>query len=392
MPTGFLSTEEIDCGLPLARVDLGALRRNWRFLAARGEDMPPLGVVKADAYGHGMPRVARVLLDEGCRMFATGSVAEGVLLRRNFAESGVEGVTILPLLGILDARDADAALRHNLLPLVHSTREAALLKAAHTGSAPLPVAVKIETGMGRLGFRAGQEEELVASLRDSGALSPVLLLSHLASADDPERDESVAIQAGRFLAAYARLREIWPDIAASLANSGAYLARETLPPSFPPQIGRPGLALYGANPFEGTRRQALGAALVPVMSVAAPVLCVHDLPAGASVSYGSVFTAPRPMRVAVVGAGYADGFSRGLSGKGRVCIRGESCPILGRVCMQMHIVDVSHVPEAAAGDEAHLLGGTGPGAVSAAELAAGWGSIPYEVFCALGKNRRRYEE
>lgn len=377
-------------GLVSVRVDLGALRRNWRFLLARARGEPPMAVVKGDAYGHGIVEVSRALLEEGCMTFAVGSVAEGVFLRRAFAGHGARHVRILPLLGVLDERDAAAVVAHGLLPLVHSPREAALLGAAHSGAAPLPVAVKVDTGMGRLGFRSAQMKELVAALRAAGNLAPVLLLSHLAAADDPAEDAAVADQVASFLETYATLRAMWPGMAASIANSAGHLAADALLAAMPPHVGRPGFALYGGNPFAGTARAALGAALEPVMAVSAPVLAVHDLAPGESVSYGRTFTAPAPMRVAVIGAGYADGFSRGLSGRGAVHLGGARRPVLGRVCMQMHMADVTHFPAARAGDEAFLLGGEGAERIGADELAGLWGTIPYEVFCMLGKNRRTY--
>lgn len=367
------------------------MRRNWRRLAALSRETPPMAVIKADAYGHGILEAARVFWEEGCRFFATGTVAEGVFLRRALADAGASGAAVLPLLGIVDERDVSASFEAGLLPLIHSGRQAGLLAGAHTGPSPLPVAVKVETGMSRLGFRSAQTEELVASLRQAGNLEPALLLSHLAAADDPAQDASVAAQVASFLEIYGALRAFWPNIGVSLANSAAHLARDTLLAALPPRhIARPGYALYGGNPFAGTSRECLGKALEPAMEVVAPVLCVHDLPAGRSVSYGRTFTAPAAMRVAVIGAGYADGFSRGLSGRGGVCIRGERCPVLGRVCMQMHIVDVTRVSGAAAGDEVRLLGGTGAGRITMEELARDWGTIPYEVFCILGRNRRVY--
>lgn len=374
-------------GFPYARIDLGALRRNWRYLVSLSKETPPMAVVKADAYGHGILEAARVFREEGCRFFATGTVSEGVFLRRALADAGA---AILPLLGVMDERDVAASLEAGLVPLLHSARQVALVGRAHSGPSPLPVAVKIETGMSRLGFRPAQTNELIAALRHAGNLEPALLLSHLAAADDPAQDASVEAQVASFLEAYGALRSFWPEIGISLANSAAYLAGDTLLAGLPRHIGRPGYALYGGNPFAGTSREFLGNALEPVMEVAAPVLCVHDLPAGRSVSYGRAFTAPADMRVAVIGAGYADGFSRGLSGKGRVCIRGERCPVLGRVCMQMHIVDVTTVPGVEAGDEACLLGGTGAGRIGMEELARHWGTIPYEVFCVLGRNKRVY--
>ncbi|MDL2209238.1 alanine racemase [Desulfovibrio sp. OttesenSCG-928-O18] len=377
-------------GFPYARIDLGALRRNWRYLASLSADVPPMAVVKADAYGHGILETARVFLEEGCRFFATGTVAEGVFLRQELTALGASNVTILPLLGIMDEKDAAVSFEADLVPLIHSAWQAALVARAYSGSAPLPVAVKIETGMSRLGFRPEDTGELLTALREAGNLAPTLLLSHLAAADDPTQDASVAAQVAFFLEAYAALRSFWPEIGISLANSAAYLAKDTLLSALPRHTGRPGYALYGGNPFAGTSREPLGRALEPAMAVVAPVLGVHDLAAGRTVSYGRTFTAPAAMRVAVVGAGYADGFSRGLSGKGHVCIRGARCPVLGRVCMQMHVADVTHVPEAQAGDEAYLLGGTGEGRIGMEDLAREWGTIPYEIFCILGGNRRVY--
>jgi alanine racemase len=126
------------------------------------------------------------------------------------------------------------------------------------------------------------------------------------------------------------------------------------------------------------------------MEAAAPVMGVHDLAEGQPLGYGCAFKAEKDMRIAVVGAGYADGFPRLLSGRGQVCIRGQRCPVIGRVCMQMHMVAVDHVPGAAPGDAAYLLGGEGAGAISAQELAGEWGTIPHEVFAGFGKNRRVY--
>ncbi len=381
---------DVPAGLPVARIHLDNLRRNWLSLASLAKSGPPMAVIKADAYGHGLGQVAKTLLDAGCRALAVGSVNEGVLLRGMLAGTGYDDVRVMPLLGVLSQGDAALAVANGLLPIVGSGEQAAFVSNAWTGSSPLPVAVKVETGMSRLGFRKHETQSVVAALRSFANLRPCLLLSHLAASDDPSRDASVAAQVERFLAAYAALREYWPDIAVSLANSAAYLAQDILLAALPPNIARPGYALYGGNPFAGTSREHLGKDFLPVMEVAAPVMGVYDLAPGRTVSYGGTFTAEKDMRIAVVGAGYADGFSRGLSGKGQVCIRGRRCPVLGRVCMQMHVVDVSHVPDASSGDAAYILGGEEPGRISPDDLARDWGTIPYEAFCILGRNPRVY--
>lgn len=384
------SRSDFPAGLPVARIALENLRRNWRHIASLAKHLPPMAVIKADAYGHGLEPVARTLVDAGCRTLAVGGVETGVILRRALAASGITDIAILPLLGVLRPENAVSAIEHALTPMVSSAEEASWVSRAWPGTEPLPVAVKVETGMSRLGIRAEEMREFVASLRSFSNLKPSLLLSHFAVADEPARDEFSALQVERFLDAYAALREFWPDIALSLGNSAGYLAQDALLASLPSHIGRPGYALYGGNPFAGTSRESLGTALLPVMEVAAPVMSVHILRQGQAVSYGCTFTAEKDMRIAVVGAGYADGFSRSLSGRGHVCIRGRRCGIIGRVCMQMHVVDVSRVPDAAAGDAAFLLGGEGPEAVSMADIARDWGTIPYEVLCLLGRNPRIY--
>lgn len=372
-------------GLPRVRISLSSLRRNWRFLNANAGSVPPLAVIKADAYGHGMLTAAKTLMEEGCRIVAAGSVSEGAALRASLGKDGAE-LAILPLLGVVTEEDAAICLEYTLIPLVQSVQAAAWLKTAHTGGTPLPIAVKVETGMSRLGFRHDGLRDIIEMLKSAPNLLPAYLLSHLASADDPEQEESVVAQVFWFMEAFTAFSDVWPAIMPSLANSAGLLARERLLKGMPAHLARPGYALYGGNPFAGTIWEGLGETLSPVMSVSAPILGVHTLPKGGAVSYGRTFTAPEEMKIAIVGAGYADGFSRSLSGRGRVSVHGVQCPVLGRVCMQMHIADVSHVPEVTCGDTAYLLGG----AVTMADVAADWGTIPYEVFCLLGKNTREY--
>ncbi|CAK7073039.1 MAG: Alanine racemase [Desulfovibrio sp.] len=373
-------------GLPVAAISLASVRRNWRILNGMEGGAPPLAVVKADAYGHGIVPVTKSLLGEGCAVFAVGSVQEGVFLRKSLGDAG-SGVTILPLLGLVAAEDAALCVHHNLIPLVQSAEGAAWIKNAYTGKAPLPIAVKVETGMSRLGFRQSTIQDIVETLRSAPNLAPAYLLSHLASADEPAKETTVREQAVRFMDIFAVFHEFWPGIIPSLANSAGFMAGAKLLDNLPPHMGRPGYALYGGNPFEGTAWEELGTALTPAMRVYAPVLGVHALAKGARVSYGGTFIAPKDMRIAVIGAGYSDCFPRALSGRGRVSINGAQCPVIGRVCMQMHMADVSAVPDVACGDKAYLLGD----AVSMKDVAADWGTIPYEVLCLLGKNTRHYE-
>jgi alanine racemase len=175
-------------------------------------------------------------------------------------------------------------------------------------------------------------------------------------------------------------------VEATLANSAAIVAY----PELRLDMQRPGIALYGADPFWGTAAQGRGPALEPAMEVLTRVYQVHDLRQGETISYGRTFTAGRDMRVAIIGAGYADAWSRGLSNRGLVLLHGLRAPVVGRVCMQMTAVDVTDVPQARAGDRVWLLGGPGENSIRSEELAQWWGTISYEVLCLLGLNRREY--
>lgn len=355
-----------------------AVARNFLRLRALGSDL--VAVVKADAYGHGLVPVAQALAQAGARRLAVGTVAEGVMLRQALPHA-----QIIALLGVLDTRDARACQEHGIVPLVTQAEHWPLLRqAARQAARPLEVILKFDTGMGRLGFRPDEAGAVVAALQAAPMLRPVAVFSHLATADDPAAADFVAEQAALVRAIQADLAAAGLELPASLANSAGLLAH----PSTHFQIQRPGIALYGANPLAGTPWADRCPPLEPAMAVDAPILQVRELPAGASVSYGRTFRAPRPMRVAIVAAGYADAYSRGLSNRATMVVGGRRAPVLGRVCMQMTAVDVTDIPGVRPGDRAYLLGGPGAAAITAAELAAWWGTIPYEVFCLLGLNPR----
>ncbi|MFR8276704.1 MAG: alanine racemase, partial [Desulfovibrio fairfieldensis] len=195
-------------------------------------------------------------------------------------------------------------------------------------------------------------------------------------------------QAERFASMCAVLREAFPDIARSLGNSAGALGL----PESRYEACRPGLALYGGNPFAGTAWETRGTGLEWVMSVSSPVLQVRQLKAGQSVSYGRIFTAPQAMTVAVVAAGYATGFARALSNRIDLLINGRRVPQVGRVCMSMLMADVSSLPDVRTGDTAWILGGpAAPGQrpVSAQEMADELGTIPYEILCLMGSTNPR---
>jgi len=372
----------MDCTFTPSRchVDLAALRRNFARLGEAASLMP---VIKSDAYGHGLLPVASTLAAAGARRFAVGTVSEGVALR----QIGLNQ-QILPLLGALSPEDWHHAGRcHLTLPLENEDdlRMAAQLT---DGGSRLQVAIKCDTGMGRLGFARQDLPAVLETLRARPGLEPVLALSHLACADSPEEQAYTQAQAECFAAMSASLRAAFPAMERSLCNSAGTLGLS----AYHYEACRVGLALYGGDPFGAQCPAAAMPELEWVMSVSAPVIRVRRLKTGQSLSYGRIFTAPRDMSVAVLAAGYATGVPRALSNNMDVLLDGRRVPQVGRICMSMLMVDVSSLPAVQAGDVAWILGGptaTGQRAVTAQELADDLDTIPYEILCRLGSENPR---
>jgi len=366
-------------------VRLSAIRSNYRLLKNSGSRV--IGVIKADAYGHGLCEVAEALSQEGCDTFAIGSVEEGAALRRHLTEKGISA-RIMSLLGPVDPEDYLPLWEYDIIPFIGSFRqlEAVAGQAARLGK-PLPISVKFDTGMARLGFVESDLPRLLERLREAPLVNAVMASSHLATADDPGAVGFVLEQGKRFETMVTALRQAGHQVEANLANTAGILGHQQLHH----QSQRGGIALYGANPFAGTAWEHLGRGLVPAMEVRTKIVSVHPLKKGQTISYGGTYTASRDMQVAIVAAGYADAYSRGLSNKGaQMLIGGRRVQQVGRVCMQLCAADVTDVPDVRPGDWAVLLGGSGPLAISADELASWWGTISYEVFCLLGMNRRVY--
>jgi alanine racemase len=302
-------------------------------------------------------------------------------------------VRVTALLGPLERAEFTALAEHGITALAMHLDMLEKLAEAASAERPVEVCLKFDTGMGRLGFTKAQVPGLVAFLKDHPEVRPVAACSHLATADDPNQGGFVHEQAELFRTFVDFLATEGFDVQAHLANSAAILAHG----GTHHHAQRGGIALYGANPFHGTAWERRGSGLLPAMEVSAPVLQVHDLPRGRSISYGRTYTAERDMRVAIVGAGYADNYSRHLSNTGQMHYQGHRLPIVGRVCMQMTAVDLTplastDVAEPRPGDRVELLGGHGLGEIRPEDLAQWWGTIPYEVFCLLGMNRRTYVE
>ncbi len=361
-------------------VDLGALRHNFlqlRRLCAPGVRMMP--VVKADAYGHGLLACARALTGAGAECLGVGSLEEGQMLRR-------EGISlpVLVLLGILPG-DADLAVAHDLdVALYRRDVAEALDAAARFQGKKARAHLKVDTGMGRLGLAPDEVIPFLEALAACPHLEVQGLISHLAMADlaDKTYTHRQLSEFGELLAA-ARLKG-WELPLSHIANSAALL--EVKEAHF--ALVRPGIMLYGSPPAPD---RPAPVDLRPVMTLRSQVVQLKSLPPGASISYGGTYVTRDWCYLAVVPVGYCNGYSRLMSNKGVVLIRGRRAPIRGRVCMNLLMVEVTHIPGAAVGDTVTLLGADGDERLTADELAAWAQTISYEIYCALGTaNPRRY--
>jgi len=359
-----------------AEIDLGALTRNLETLHAAAPGVDVLAVVKADAYGHGAVPISRALESAGVRFLGVALVEEGLALRQAGLRSD-----ILVLGGAYDG-GWDAMLEHGMIPVVFRPEHlTALEAAAGQRGVSTRAHLKVDTGMGRLGVLPGELPAFLEAARSCRRISLEGLCSHFANADLADA-ALTAQQIARFRTALAQMRSAGFDPRwRHLSNSAGLLALPEARDGVEMNLARPGLSLYGLQPAPWLRPPRL---LEPVLSWKTAVVHLKSVPAGTPISYGSTWTAPRPSRIATLPVGYADGWSRLLSNRGAVLVRGRRAPITGRVCMDLCMVDVTDVPGVEIGDEVVLIGRQGAEVQDAHQLAALQGTIAYDVLCAVG--------
>ncbi|MDH3642913.1 MAG: alanine racemase [Gammaproteobacteria bacterium] len=338
------------------QVDLAALVANYQLFCAQnsvpGNSVG--GVVKADGYGLGVARVSQALYGAGCREFFVATCEEGVELRGVLADATIY---------VFEGSTPDNASRLAAASLIPVVNHAGQLEAWRPHR-QLPIAVHVDTGMARLGFA----EDLVAQTVDGFGV--VLLLTHLACADTPEHPFN-AEQIHRFDAVRSRFR----GVRTSIGNSAGLL----LGASFSGDLGRPGIGLYGGNPF-AERANPMNC----VATLSAQVLQVREVPAGSALGYGASYVAPHDLAVATVGLGYADGLPRVLSNRGAVSVNGERCAIVGRISMDLTLIDVTGI-EIAAGDWVQIFGAE----LSVDEVGGLADSFAYELLTGIGRRVER---
>ena len=364
-----------------ATVNLAALAHNLsrikRYLSPGCEVM---AIVKANAYGHGALDIAQSLSRQGIGRFAVASLDEGIALR----QAGLSAPIVV--LGALFEEQVSDFVAHRLTPVVSDGHILpALAKAVHSHPAPYPIHLKAETGMGRLGF---SPEELLSLLDDPILQSPLRvegMMTHLADADGADSTFTERqLEAFRALLEQIRQRGLTIPLVHT-ANSAAIVR-------FPEahfSLVRPGIMLYGYHTLPAS---SPAPDLQPVLSLRTTIAHLRTIPRGGTVSYNGTFVAKRPTRVAVLPIGYADGYSRRLSNRGSVLIQGRRAPIIGLVCMDMIMVDVTDLAQLRVGEPVTLIGQQGQESIWADEVADWIGTIPYEVLCGIGSRVPRLYE
>ena len=354
-------TQEYRCW---AEIDRGALLHNARLARGRIGSAEMLAVVKANAYGHGMIGVAETLANE-VQLFGVANLEEATALRG----AGLRHPIII--LGPALSSERQAIVAREFIPSISAVEEA----EAFDRIGPVSINFKVDTGMGRMGV---PEQHSLAAFKKVSTLRNLRV--HSISTHMPVSNEDEAFtrdQLARFRSIVEKFRTEVPGgyKAHVLQSAGTLAFNQT-----PYEIVRAGIMLYGISPLPECQHL-----LKPAMTWKTRIALIRDMPAGHGISYGRTFITPRPMRVATLSAGYADGYPRQISNRNAAMIvRGKRCPLLGRVTMDLMVIDVSHLPEATVGDEVILMGRQGDEEISAADLAEAAGTIHWDIVTRIG--------
>lgn len=367
-----------------AEIDLFAIDHNIKEIRRiAGPDVKLLAAVKANAYGHGTFQVSRQVLESGADMLGVARINEGIDLR----QSGI--IAPILIMGNTPPEFAEELLNHDLTAAVSSCETAEkYARASRLQKGKIRVHLKIDSGMGRNGFLAdgfrisdkGDGAGLLAEIESICRLSGLQvegIFSHFACADAANQSSA------------NRQFEIFSDLIGQIEKSGIEIpirhmansaAIINMPHTYLDMV-RPGISVYGLSPSGKVQPDRID--LKPAMAIKARIAHLKNIGAGFNVSYGGTYTTPAPTRIAVVPIGYADGYNRHLSSRGRMLVRSQSAPIVGRICMDLTMIDVGHIPDVELGDEVVILGCQGTEKLSADEIAAELDTINYEIVSAI---------
>ncbi|MDD6816835.1 MAG: alanine racemase [Firmicutes bacterium] len=360
-------------------VNLSNLDYNIKNIRAKIGDRDMIGVIKADAYGHGSVKVAEVLRENGVKIFAIATLQEAITLR----EAGAREEIIM--LGLTPDMYADTIVNYDITPVVCDAANAAAIDAAAAAAGKtVRGLIAVDTGMGRIGYlpddanidAAVEDVKKIAALKNFKIRG---LFSHMSTADAFDKTYSHE-QEAKYNKFYDALTAAGVEIPwKTLANSASIMELPTV--HF--DACRPGIILYGCYPSDEVDVNQLS--IKPVMSVKANIIHLKDVPAGFSVGYGRRYISEKPSKIATLALGYADGYPRPYSQFAKVIVNGVMAPVAGNICMDQCMVDVTDVPDVKVGDEVIIMGTDGKNTILADDIAKATGTINYEICCAFGQ-------
>lgn len=352
-----------------AEINLDALSHNLGIVKKKTNNKNILAVVKADAYGHGSVEISKHLMRNGVSMLGVAFIEEAVELRK----AGIKA----PILVFFDIGNIDSFFKYNLIPNIFDLKTAkAFSDSAYKHNRKIPVHIKVDTGMGRIGIRIAEALPEILKIAELKNLELKGLMSHFSDADLKDKDFTTA-QLKSFTKLVESLKK--KNIKFKflhIANSAAVLQS----PESHFNMVRPGIMLYGYGQTD---------ILKPVLSLKSKIIFIKKAPAGTSISYGRTFITKRKSTIATIPIGYADGYNRKLSNSGEVIICRKRAPVVGRVCMDAIMVDITEIPEAKENTEVILIGSQGDEKITAQDIADKIGTIPYEVLTTIGHRVKR---
>lgn len=342
-----------------------------------GPDKQLIGVIKADAYGHGSVICAEVLRQNGVKTFAIATLQEAITLRNAGAKEEII------MLGLTPDMYADVLVKYDITPVVCDSANAkAISDAAAAAGKTVSGLIAVDTGMGRIGYLADDTEFAVEDVKKIAQLSNFKIkgmFSHMSTADAFDKTFSHQ-QEAKYNKFYEALTNAGIEIPfKTLANSASIME---LPEIYFDAV-RPGIILYGCYPSHEVDKNQLS--IKPVMSIKANIVHLKDVPAEFSVGYGRKYISENPARIATIALGYADGYPRPYSAQAKVIVNGIVCKIAGNICMDQCMIDVTEVPNVKVGDEVIVMGSDGTNSITADDIADATGTINYEITCALGQ-------
>jgi alanine racemase len=377
----------------VAEINLSAIAYNLKIVNRSVKERPVIAVVKADAYGHGSLQVSKRLIQEGVSSLAVAYTGEAIHLR----SAGIRA----PIIVLFDCKDIHNFFDFDLLPVIHTSATAsALSREAKKRGTTIKVHVKVDTGMGRLGLYGKHVIKDIMNIAGMDGIELAGLMSHFSDADLSDTSFA-ALQLKAFnVIRDALYKKLNRKIFSHMANSAAVINFEDAHLD----AVRPGLMLYGYSPISKNAecrmrntelKSKIGnpkseiVNLMPAMRVRTKILCVRSLSPDSPISYGRTFVTKRKSTIGVIPLGYADGYNRLFSNNGVVLVRGNRVPVVGRVCMDLTMVDLTEIRDAREGDEVIVLGQQGNETITAYELAQKAQTIPYEILTSLGSHSKK---